>query len=193
LPIEFWDKATEANIYLQNRLPKGEGLQFETYIFFLEEVFTSRKRQITTRHIRVFSCKYYSYIDPKLLPAEGRKDKLVLQKRIYIFIEYIDETTKQYKVYIPDLQATVRTSIVDFEEETKSRTVDLNFPRGYLQGTPNILTVYKPIGKPKELPISTVELPLQEKLNNFEIAIPLQIPECYSTCASGHTSHVKEP
>jgi hypothetical protein len=40
LPIEFWDKAAEADMYLQNRLPGGEGLQSETYIFFLEEVFT---------------------------------------------------------------------------------------------------------------------------------------------------------
>jgi hypothetical protein len=122
-------------------------------------VFTSRKRQITTGHIRIFGYKYYSYIDPKLLPAEGRKDKLVLQGYIYIFIRYIDKTTKQYKVYIPDLQVTVRTSIVDFEEETKDRTVDLNFPEKYLQGTPNILTIYKPIGRPKQLLIPTVELP----------------------------------
>jgi hypothetical protein len=177
LPIEFWDKATKADIYLQNRLSRKEGLQSEIYIFSPEEVFTGRKGQITTGHIRVFGCKYYSYIDLKLLPAEGRKDKLVLQGRIYIFIEYIDKTTKQYKVYIPDLQATVRASIVDFEEKTKGRTVNLNLPGEYLQGTPNILTVYKLIRRPKELLIRTVELSLREKLNNFEIVIPLQIPE----------------
>ena len=177
LLIEFWDEAVEADIYLQNRLPGREGLQSETYIFSPEEAFTGRKRQITTRHVRVFGCKYYSYIDPKSLPAGRRKDKLVLQGRIYIFIGYIDETTKQYKVYIPDLQATVRSSIVDFEEETKGRTVNLNLPGEHLQGTPNVLTVCKPIGRPKELPIPTVELPLREKLNNFEIVIPLQIPE----------------
>jgi hypothetical protein len=85
------------------------------------------------------------------LLAERKKDKLVLQKYIYIFIGYIDKTTKQYKVYISDLQVIVRTSIVDFEEETKSRTIDLNFPEEYLQSTPNVLTVYKPIGRPKQL------------------------------------------
>jgi hypothetical protein len=159
LLIEFWDKAAKADIYLQNRLPRRKGLQFETYIFFPEEVFTGWKGQITARYIRVFGCKYYSYIDLKLLPADRRKDKLVLQGYIYIFIGYIDKTIKQYKVYIPDLQTTVRTSIIDFEEETKNRTVDLNFPRRYLQGTPNVFTVYKLIGRPKELPIPTVELP----------------------------------
>jgi hypothetical protein len=163
LPIEFWDKTAKADIYLQNRLPRREGLQSEIYIFSPEEVFTGRKGQITTRYIRVFGCKYYSYIDPKLLPADRRKDKLVLQGYTSIFIEYIDKTTKQYKVYIPDLQATVRASIVDFEEETKSRTVNLNLPGKYLQGTSNILSVYKPIGRPKELLIPTIELPPREK------------------------------
>jgi hypothetical protein len=114
------------------------------------------------------------------LPAERKKDKLVLQKYIYIFIEYIDKTTKQYKVYIPDLQITVRTSIVDFEEKTKSRTIDLNFPEEYLQDTPNILTIYKPIGRSKQLLIPIVELFPQEKLNNFEIVIFLQIPEGFT-------------
>jgi hypothetical protein len=140
-------------------LSRRKGLQSEIYIFFPEEVFTGRKEQITTRYIRVFSCKYYSYINPKLLPAERKKDKLVLQRYIYIFIGYIDKTIKQYKVYILDLQTTVRTSIVDFEKKTKNRTVGLNFLKKYLQNTPNILTVYKLIRKPKQLLISIIELP----------------------------------
>jgi hypothetical protein len=53
----------------------------------------------------------------------------------------------------------------------------LNFLEEYLQSTPNILTVYKPIGRPKELLIPTIELPLWKKLNNFKIVISLQIPE----------------
>jgi hypothetical protein len=177
LLIEFWDKAAEANIYLQNRIPRGKGLQSETYIFSPEEVFTGWKRQITTRYNRVFGCKYYFYIDPKLLPADRKKDKLILQRYIYIFIKYIDKTTKQYKVYILDLQTIVRASIVDFKEKTKGRTVNLNFLEENLQSIPNVFTVYKPIGRPKGLLIPTVELPPQEKLNNFEIVIPLQIPE----------------
>jgi hypothetical protein len=51
LLIEFWDKAAEADIYLQNRLPKRKGLQSETYIFFPEKVFTGWKKQITARHV----------------------------------------------------------------------------------------------------------------------------------------------
>jgi hypothetical protein len=103
LLIEFWDKAAEANIYLQNRLFNKESLQSEIYIFFLEEVFINQKKQITTRYIWIFSYKYYFYIDLKLLPAKKKKNKLVLQEYIYIFIGYIDKTTKQYKIYILDL------------------------------------------------------------------------------------------
>jgi hypothetical protein len=111
------------------------------------------------------------------LPAKRKKDKLVLQEYIYIFIKYIDKTTKQYKIYIPDLQTTVRSSIINFKEEIKNRTVNLNFLEKYLQSTSNIFTIYKLIGRLKELPIPTIELPLREKLNNFEIVIFLQIPE----------------
>jgi hypothetical protein len=39
LPIEFWDEAVEADTYLRNRLPRGEGLRTETYIFS-PEAFT---------------------------------------------------------------------------------------------------------------------------------------------------------
>ena len=69
LPIEFWDEAVEADTYLQNRLPGGEGLRSKTYIFSLEEAFTGRKGQISIEHIKVFGCKCYSYVDPKSLLA----------------------------------------------------------------------------------------------------------------------------
>ena len=43
LLIEFWDKAIEANIYLQNQLPRREELWTNLYIFSLEKVFISQK------------------------------------------------------------------------------------------------------------------------------------------------------
>ena len=74
---------------------------------------------------------------------------------------------------MPDLQATVRASVVDFKKETKGGTVDLNLSEEHPQGTPNVLTICKPIGRPKEPLLPTVDLPPQEKLNNFDIVIPL--------------------
>ena len=100
--------------------------------------------------------------------------------RTCVFMGYVDETTKQCKVYAPDLQMTVRSSVVDFEEETKGGTVDLNLPGEHPQGTPNVLTIRKPIGRPKELLFPIVDPPPQEKLNNFEIVIPLRTPESTS-------------
>ena len=93
----------EADTYLQNILPKGEGLQSKTYVFSPEEAFTGRKGQISIEHIKVFSYKCYSYIDLKSLLAYERKDKLMLLGHIYMFIGYVNETTKQYKVYTLDL------------------------------------------------------------------------------------------
>jgi hypothetical protein len=69
LLIEFWDKAIKADTYLRNRLPKGEGLWSETYIFSLEEAFTSQKGQISINHIKIFGYKCYAYINPKSLLA----------------------------------------------------------------------------------------------------------------------------
>ena len=83
----------------------------------------------------------------------------MLQGQTCVFIGYVDETTKQYKVYILDLQATVRASVVNFKEEIKGRTIDLNLLGKHLQGTPNVLTMQKPVGRPTQLSFLIVELP----------------------------------
>jgi hypothetical protein len=54
---------------------------------------------------------------------------------------------------------TTRSSVVDFKEETKGKTVNLNLLGKHLQGTPNVLTVHKPVRRPKELLLLVVELP----------------------------------
>ena len=56
----------------------------------------------------------------------------MLLGRTCVFMEYVDETTKQYKVYALDLQMTVRSSVVNFKKETKGGTVDLNLLRKHL-------------------------------------------------------------
>jgi hypothetical protein len=101
----------------------------------------------------------------------------VLQRHTCVFIRYVNKTIKQHKVYVLDLQITVRSSVIDFEEETKGRTVNLNLLGKHLQGTPNVLTIHKLIRRLKELLLLIVDLPLKEKLNNFEIVILLQTPK----------------
>jgi hypothetical protein len=90
-----------------------------------------------------------------------------------MFIKYVNETTKQYKVYVLDLQITVRFSVVDFKEKTKRETVNLNFLRKHLQSTLNVLTIHKLIRKLKELLLLIIDLLPCKELNNFKIVIPL--------------------
>jgi hypothetical protein len=94
-----------------------------------------------------------------------------------MFIGYVNKTTKQYKVYTLDLQTIIKSSVIDFKEETKGKTIDLNLLGEHLQGTPNVLTIHKLIKRLKELLLSIVDLPPKEKLNNFKIIIPLQTPK----------------
>ncbi len=94
-------------------------------------------------------------------------------KRTCMFIKYINKTTKQYKVYTLNLQITVKSSIVNFEEETKRKTVDLNLLRKHLQSTFNVLTIHKLIRRLKKLLLPTIDLLPYKELNNFKIVIPL--------------------
>ena len=83
----------------------------------------------------------------------------MLQGRICVFIRYVNKTTKQYKVYTLNLQVTVKASVVDFKEETKGRTMDLNLLEEHLQSTLNVLAVRKLVGRLKELLLLVVDLP----------------------------------
>ena len=56
-------------MYLQNQLLKREGLWSESYIFSLEEAFTSQKGQININNIKVFGYKCYAYVNLKSLLA----------------------------------------------------------------------------------------------------------------------------
>ena len=53
---------------------------------------------------------------------------------------------------------TVKSSVIDFKEETKEGTVNLNLLEEHLQGTPNVLTVHKLVRRLKELLFLVVEL-----------------------------------
>ena len=53
---------------------------------------------------------------------------------------------------------TVRSSVINFKEETKGGTVDLNLLEEHLQGTLNILAVCKLVRRPKEPLLLVVKL-----------------------------------
>ena len=121
LPIEFWDKAAEADIYVRNRTQSGpiiNGKQVSP-----EEAFTGTRPSID--HIRVWGSKCYSYINPKSIPADQRHDKLVDCGRVGAFMGYSETTNKQFKVYFPELRYTFRSSRVLVDENITGETIDL--------------------------------------------------------------------
>ena len=86
---------------------------------------------------------------------------------------YTEETTKQYKVYAPDLGYTIRSSVVQFDESIAGGTIDLKLrtPSGP-QGTANELPVRNPRGRPTQTiqPVDLSQIPAT--LNNFDVVIP---------------------
>lgn len=148
LPMEFWDEAVEADAYLRNRTQTGpviDGIQVSP-----EEAYTGNKPSID--HIRIWGSKCFSYINPKTIPAQQRHDKLVDRGRVGVFMGYSETTSKQLKIYSPELGYTFRSSRVLIDETTPGGTIDLrirNCASGP-QGTQNVLPDRKPRGRPRK-------------------------------------------
>jgi hypothetical protein len=177
LPIEFWDEAVEARTYLRNRLPGGVELCTDNYTLSPEQAY-SGKMEVDVNHIRVFGSKCYSYVDPKSLPKGGRTDKLMPRGRVGVFMGYSDNTTKQFKVYAPDLGYTTRSASVVWDEGIVGGTIDLKVRGPNSQGTPCELPDRNPVGRPKqEETLQIVTPPSTEKLNNFSVVIPAKTQE----------------
>ena len=47
-------------------------------------------------------------------------------RRISVFIGYLDEMMKQYKVYAPNLRYIIKSNVINFNENTLRGTVNLN-------------------------------------------------------------------
>ena len=72
LPLEFWDEAVEADIYLRNRTDTGPIIDGRTVS--PEGAWTGAIPEID--HIRIWGSKCYSYIHPKTIPEHQRHHKL---------------------------------------------------------------------------------------------------------------------
>ncbi|MCJ1456649.1 hypothetical protein MMC28_007011 [Mycoblastus sanguinarius] len=62
-----------------------------------------------------------------------------------VLVRFDPLTTKQYRVYAPDLRRVIKASSVVFDENTPGGEIDLNLKTN----TPNILPTRKPVGRPK--------------------------------------------
>jgi hypothetical protein len=69
-----------------------------------------------------------------------------------VFVRYKENTTKQFRVYAPDLNYVIRSSIVTFDKLEKGGTVDLRF-----RGTRNTLPDREPRGRPRNKVLGSEE------------------------------------
>jgi hypothetical protein len=111
-------------------------------------------------------------VDPKSLPVHDKRNpKQVDKGRLGVFMGYVNETTKQWRLYAPDLGRTITVSTIDFLESKRGGDLNLRIRGLCPQGTSSDPIDRKSIGRPKET-LTNIELPPKEKLNNFEIQIP---------------------
>lgn len=168
LPLEFWDEAAMTGAYVRNRIMNGPRVGDK--VFSPYEAFYGQAPKID--HFRRFGCQAIGYVDPKSLPVHDKRNpKQVDKGRLGIFMGYVNETTKQWRLYAPDLSRTITVSTIDFLESKKGGDLDLRIRGARPQGTPSDPVNRVPVGRPKET-LTNVELPPRDKLNNFEIQIP---------------------
>jgi hypothetical protein len=79
--------------------------------------------------------------------------------RVSVFVRYKENTTKQFRVYTPDLGYVIRSSVVTFDELEKGGTVDLRFrgTRNTIPGLKEQKTVPKPPGQFEDYDINPTE------------------------------------
>jgi hypothetical protein len=190
LPLEFWDEAARTDAYLRNRCDSGPPKDGQPRS--PEEVWTGQQPSID--HIRVWGSKCFSYVDPKSLPAGGRRDKFMDRGRIGVFVGYEPTTTRQYRIYAPDLGYVTRSSVVRFVEDEPGGNIDLKLriaktgkavegvPRAALitpstnnSGTPNVLPVRKPRGRPPKATVK--ESSIAQEVNLPDQEVESQPPE----------------
>jgi hypothetical protein len=125
-------------------------------------------------HFRKFGYQAVGYVDPKSLPIhDNRNPNQVDKGRLGVFIGYVNETTKQWRLHAPDLGRTITVTTIDFLESKKGGDLDLRIRGARPQGTPSDPVDRIAVGRPK-VTLKIVELPPKEKLNNFEIRIPVK-------------------
>ena len=149
LPISFWDEAVRANAYLRNRTAKGPII--DDAMTCPEQAYSSVKPSID--HIRVWGCLCFTHVSPDSLPRGTKGLSLNNTGRDAVLVGFDDNTTKQYRVYAPDLGKYVKASSVTFDESIRGGDItgglkirgDANGP----EGTPTGQPVRNPVGRPK--------------------------------------------
>lgn len=155
LLTDFWVEAAETDAYLRNRTATGPLIDGKPTT--PKEAFTGQKPSID--HVRVWGCKVYSYVDPKSLPVGSRHDKFMDRARVGVFMGYVDETEKQYRLWAPDLGRIIRSHAMRFSESEKGGDVDLKLK---VKASSNAVPQRRPVGRPRKI-LFAPELVIEER------------------------------
>ncbi len=147
LLIEFWAEAAKTDVYLQNRIITK---------LLIDEVLTISKKtfieiKLSIDHVRVWECKCYSYVDLKSLSIEGRRDKFMNRDRLDVFMRYVKNINKQYRLWISDLDRVIKSHAVKFAEDEKNEDMNLRL----CKQTFNVLSERRSVKRSSKNNVST--------------------------------------
>jgi hypothetical protein len=147
LPLKFWDKSVEYDIYIRHCT--NIGLDLNGINRSLTEVFIEILPDIEM--CKTWGSKYYSYINPKTMSNRQCYDKLRDTGQVEVFLGYSNEITKYIKVYSLELGYTGHSSRVMIDETQKGGNLDLRLRNciAELQANQNVVPDRKPRGRPK--------------------------------------------
>ncbi|KAI1003389.1 hypothetical protein K3495_g4819 [Podosphaera aphanis] len=97
------DYAVESGAYVRNRLQRGPWIENEIEGEVVQQQISPEGAwtDIYSQdidHLRVWGCQAIPYVDIGSMPRHARTDKLVPRRRKAVFVGYVDETTKQWKM-----------------------------------------------------------------------------------------------
>jgi len=81
--------------------------------------------KLSIDYVWVWECKCYSYIDFKSLSIEDKRDKFMNRDRLDIFMKYVKNINKQYHLWVSDLDQVIKSHIVKFAKDEKSKNMNL--------------------------------------------------------------------
>jgi hypothetical protein len=84
----------------------------------------------------------------KSLLIYRRYNKLIDRGRVGVFLSYIDSTTKNYKVWVPDMKKVIVTSNINLSEGEKGGSIDLKLN---IISTLNQVPTRNPVSRPIRL------------------------------------------
>ena len=119
--IKFWNEITIIDIYLKNKI---------VFELIIDEKFISPKQIYIKKlssidHVRVWNCKCIIYVNPDSHLMNIRRDKLMSKKREAMLMRFDPETTKQYRIYVFDLEKYIKFFTITFFEDIQKNEIDL--------------------------------------------------------------------